>query len=670
MAKAEDITKSEVYQRVVQDQIKKPSKFEQVIDIFGQFKNLVDNKVSSNIENLQGKGVFDKTRAVSFLEKIDGINQKYEDIDNNYGGSTKAYARAELKKNYNAELTSRIPAGVMKDNSILNISRPDAFYGEDFERQVTERAKIYDDNRLTFRQVAEKYNTGEGGAEELVSQLENDLKRATKVTGLDLITNFGNKDYYKTAFTGEGLLEKIESDNIYEKDISTIDSVNAKFKSLYRDSPAAAAKFEELVKDIRIDEEKTVIKTSINEEEREDPVTGQKKIVTVADFITTYFDANGKKQTQITRELVPGASTKNIETDLNNRYIYEAALKSKAHLEYNNYLQKGYTPRKAFEIISSDNKKSYTQINNEKLREQVMPNILEAFEKHKKAFYFKETADTGLFKTTQLKEDVEKYIEYIQTGSYEGKDKGKNPPVKPAFYYDNVEEFIADNYPQYAKFNEVSKISFNLDSGGLILNSSLDDSPKFKRTFEEFSQPGKAYDMLIRRIVPDVSVDPKTLPRENFIKNSNVYVNPDTVAYSGKVLNDELRTLKFNPKESYNIGYNFDNNTLEAISTGEFEPEIIFQDSRALGEMSPASRKLVAETKAKINTLTERRKRNTEKLKLIEEGKTTGPARKGSNKSTLLKRNEELNKEIEGLIDTVNRLEVPIKPAGITVETP
>ena len=665
MAKAEDITKSEVYQRVVQDQIKEPSKFEQVIDIFGQFKNLVDNKVSSNIENLQGKGVFDKTRAVSFLEKIDGINQKYEDIDNNYGGNTKAYARAELKRGYDAELLSRLPAGSFKEGDVINLNRPDAFYGENFEKQVNERAKMYDDYRITFRDVAEKYNTGKGGADELVLKLENDLKRATKVTGLDLITNFGNKDYYKTAFTGEGLLDKIESDNIYEKDISTIDMVNQKFKALFRQSPAAATKFEELVKDVRINEEQIAIDNTRREQKRIDNKTGRETTVTVMDYKITYRDQNGRKQTEVITEPVRGTDPKRTENDVNNVMVYSNLIKPEGQREFNRLLnEQDYTPKRAYAALSENVKKTYSEIRNENLRKENMSNLQELFKNHKEEFYFEEKIE-GINEIKTLRDDIKEYQKYKSTGKYEG----TTPPTKPAFYYDNIEDFISVEHPEYAKFNEVSQSNFNLETRGLILNSTFDNSPEYIATFKELEKPEGVYNQIINNLIPE-GVSEEELSEDYFIEGTRVFVNPMAAPLRGIELNEVFGTQKFNPREEYNLGYNFETSNLEAISTGEFEPEIIFQDSRALGEMSPASRKLLAETKAKINSLTERRKRNTEKLKLIEEGKTTGPSRKGTGKSTLLKRNEELNKEIEGLIDTVNRLEVPIKPAGITVETP
>lgn len=664
MAKAEDITKSEVYQRVVQDQIKKPSKFEQVIDIFGQFKNLVDNKVSSNIENLQGKGVFDKTRAVSFLEKIDGINQKYLDIDNNYGGNTKAYARAELKRGYDAELLSRLPAGSFKEGDVINLNRPDAFYGENFEKQVNERAKMYDDYRITFRDVAEKYNTGKGGADELVVKLENDLKRATKVTGLDLITNFGNKDYYKTAFTGEGLLDKIESDNIYEKDISTIDMVNQKFKALFRQSPAAATKFEELVKDVRINEEQIAIDNTRREQKRIDNKTGRETTVTVMDYKITYIDQNGRKQTEVITEPVKGTDPIRTENDVNNVMVYSNLIKPEAQREFNRLLnEQDYTPKRAYAALSQNVKKTYSEIKNENLRKENMSNLQELFKNHKEEFYFEEKPE-GVSEIKKLRKDILEYMKYKSTGKYEG-----TIPTKPAFYYDNIEDFISVEHPEYAKFNEVSQSNFNLETKGLILNSTFDNTPAYIATFKELEKPGGVYDTIVNNLIPK-GVSEKELSEDYFIEGTRVFVNPMAAPLRGNQLNEIFGTQKFNPREEYNLGYNFKSLKLEAISTGEFVPEIIFQDSRALGEMSPATGKLVAETKVKINSLTEKRKRNTAKLKLIEEGKTTGPSRRGSNKESLLKRNEELNKEIEGLVDTLNRLEVPIKPAGITAETP
>ena len=84
MAKVQDITTTSTYKDIIEKD--KPDAFDEIIGVAGLVKEIVNDPVTKNLENLKNKGIFDKALMATRLKKYKNNQAELARIDSEFGG--------------------------------------------------------------------------------------------------------------------------------------------------------------------------------------------------------------------------------------------------------------------------------------------------------------------------------------------------------------------------------------------------------------------------------------------------------------------------------------------------------------------------------------------------------------------------------------------------------
>lgn len=244
MAKVQDITTTSVYKDIVEQD--KPDTLDEIIGIAGVVKDVINDPVTKNLENLKAKGIFDKSLMSSRLKQFKNNQAELERIDSEFGGSTYNYANSRNKKAIEQAILQYYN---LDPNTKFTLGNPDMVYGDVLKNMNEKSVNSIEKLRAAKASLAvsgvDMNEIGTYLDEKHAAAFKN-LQDEFKITGGDIIRNlFGTAPYNKAS---SQQMEDYISKQAYTKNFTEVENVNNTYRTLFNFDPTAASEFEEIIK--------------------------------------------------------------------------------------------------------------------------------------------------------------------------------------------------------------------------------------------------------------------------------------------------------------------------------------------------------------------------------------------------------------------------------------
>ncbi len=569
MAKVQDITTTSVYKDIVEQD--KPDTLDEIIGIAGVVKDVINDPVTKNLENLKAKGIFDKSLMSSRLKQFKNNQAELERIDSEFGGSTYNYANSRNKKAIEQAILQYYN---LDPNTKFTLGNPDMVYGDVLKNMNEKSVNSIEKLRAAKASLGVSgVNMNEIGTylDEKHAAAFKNLQDEFKITGGDIIRNlFGTAPYNKAS---SQQMEDYISKQAYTKNFTEVENVNNTYRTLFNFDPTAASEFEEIIKnaDLRFNVESKasgIIKETTTADEK-----GRKRTGTYRNVETSYTDNKGVKTVDTQKVIVDQGELIDINMETHNlmqRKLFEGP----GMEEYFKKVNEGFSPKAAFDSIPRKYKKSLDERTKEALYVENFKDMQTGFEKHQELYYFTGTDNVFGGKDLEtLKPEVKNWEDYSQNPKlYLEQNEGKVPP-RPSYYYKNVAEWARGELDiGMAEQVPFPEDNANTSANSYILNSDLDDSREYQSFVNNPNIVARnmndIFDGDAANKISKLESEFDNGIKTNFVKGSSVYVNPN----SDFVTTEELMQIGLEdkiPAGSYKVGYDVKTDTLQLVNIDE-----------------------------------------------------------------------------------------------------
>ena len=266
----------------------KPSYSSQLISVFKQYENNQEARAKENIKKLNTDFVFEKQALNNKIKGYNEILAIQEDVNENYGGSTLAYAEALANKQYQNRLAQKLNAKGQEGFQIFNDYT--AVGADDYLSSRTQKIKNDVDTMFkTAKSINLGGNVNEDYVDSLFTQEINNLPTSLRGSGWgalgSLISGQGLKIGDTYDVTRQDILERVYSD-IPEK---VLGELGKQFQAYYTENPANAEKFAKIVPNIKFGTE-----VKLHDTEKSEEFLGRTRRYHESYY--TYTDKDGNRQ--------------------------------------------------------------------------------------------------------------------------------------------------------------------------------------------------------------------------------------------------------------------------------------------------------------------------------------------------------------------------------------
>ena len=415
---------------------------DQVLDIAGDGRKLIQNTIFENVDRLQRDNVFDLQKSKSNLSAISQSFGIADDIYNNYGGDFEAWAKNYTREQTEQEIFRNAPEG--SDLSIVR--QPDAAYGDTLNDRAKELARKTEELFKNLDDLGVPYRDIEEGKKYLEQNYDNvfaDLKSDNKFNILKEVGSFLKGNGFNVV--NEKELAEQYANTVFKSKIADIQKINDDFKVLYAMSPALAAQYENVVKNYDWHMMGT---PEINVED-----LGNGTSLVTSEYV--YMNKNGKKE--VVREQYLEADQNKIKAfnqgskSVENRQLYQKTLTDEGNIEFNRLLQNpNLSIQEAYDLVDSDFKINANEIEaNDAFRNAFASGaITRAREANNLKFFTQETNPLNLDKPIlRPNAALQAYM-----------DSGYNIDLKPEGYYEDDYMFAKEKIFPNLSLKEVAGI--------------------------------------------------------------------------------------------------------------------------------------------------------------------------------------------------------------------
>ena len=415
---------------------------DQVLDIAGDGRKLIQNTIFENVDRLKRDNVFDLQKSKSNLSAISQSFGIADDIYNNYGGDFEAWAKNYTREQTEQEIFRNAPEG--SDLSIVR--QPDAAYGDTLNDRAKELARKTEELFKNLDDLGVPYRDIEEGKKYLEQNYDNvfaDLKSDNKFNILKEVGSFLKGNGFNVV--NEKELAEQYANSVFKSKIADIQKINDDFKVLYAMSPALAAQYENVVKNYDWHMMGT---PEINVED-----LGNGTSLVTSEYV--YMDKNGKKE--VVREQYLEADQNKIKAfnenskSIDNRQLYQKTLTNEGNIEFNRLLQNpNLSIQEAYDLVDPDFQLNINEIQaNDEFRKAFTSGAIKSSrEANNLRFYTQEINPLNPAKPIlRPNEALQAYI-----------DSGYNINLKPDGYYEDDYLFVKEKILPNLSLKEIAGI--------------------------------------------------------------------------------------------------------------------------------------------------------------------------------------------------------------------
>lgn len=567
MAKVQDITTTSTYKDIIEKD--KPDAFDEIIGVAGLVKEIVNDPVTKNLENLKTKGIFDKALMATRLKKYKNNQAELARIDSEFNGSVYNYVNAKNKKAFDDAILQYYN---IDPESEFRVGNPDVVYG-DLLKEMNEKG-VAAINKI--RSAQDSLGVSGVNLDDINTYLDEkhaaaftDLQENFRISGMDIMRNlFGTSPYNRAS---EQDMQEYIKNQAYTKEFSEVESINRTFRTLFNFDPSVAADFEEIVKkaDLRFDVETTTgpitkVTSGMNEK-------GRRTEDTVRYVTTTYTNKNGVTVSDSQKVVVERGEMLDINEQTHN-LMQQKLFPGEGMKLYFTKIDEGFSPKAAFEAVPDKYKKTLTELQREALYNENFEKIMQGFETHKENYYFTGTTNMiGSKDVDSLKPEVANWEAYIAAPQrYLEENEGVIPP-KPTYYYANAEEWARGELNiGPAKRIPVPEDNMNPNANSFVLDENLATNSKYQNYIGNLNwvkeNLNEIFDGDIVNKTEQLEKNFDAGVTTDFVKGTSVYIKPGTPAVTLQQLID-LGLNEVLPEGNYQIGYDVKTEKLQLVKT-------------------------------------------------------------------------------------------------------
>ena len=564
MAKVQDITSTDTYKNVVLKEKAKPNRLDDLIKLGKVGKELINNNISKNLNNLNNKGIFDKALMTTRLKTLNNNKKELDKINSEYNGSVFNYVNATNKKRLDQTILSYYN---LEPGSAFKVGNPDVVYGDYLKQLNKEGVEKINNLRKDMENVGlADLDNVQTYVDDTHANAFTDLQSNFKVRGVDIISSLFGGDPYSNANSKD--LKEYVNKQAYTKKFSEVEDINNTFRALFSEDPALASNFEDIVKKADIRQGIKTDTSGISDELSDFGPKGRQTKTKVQYITHTWTDKLGKTQTS--REKIIVQSGRIVPLSIENQSLYGALIKEgQGQKVFNEAVEDGFSYKAAYEKVPSAFKKTSGTIRNENILEKNRETLIEAYEDYKENTYYETKKDSvTLEETSKLRPDLEAFL-----ADTEGEVK------KPAYYLPTFNSFIKNQYPTLAPTIDINPENIKAESKSYVLDENLTTtSGIYTKFIDNPNEVGKVRDFIFNNELnklEQLQDDYKNGITTELVSGTSIYINKNIKPLTMKQLQDlGLDEVLPKPKEGeagYRLGYNINTDKLELLASSPIE---------------------------------------------------------------------------------------------------
>ena len=564
MAKVQDITSTDTYKNVVLKEKAKPNRVDDLIQLGKIGKELINNNISKNLNNLNNKGIFDKALMTTRLKTLNSNKKELDKINSEYNGSVFNYVNATNKKRLDQTILSYYN---LEPGSAFKVGNPDVVYGDYLKQLNKEGVEKINNLRKDMENVGlADLDNVKTYVDDTHANAFTDLQSNFKVRGADIISSLFGGDPYSNANSKD--LKEYVNKQAYTKKFSEVEDINNTFRALFSEDPALATNFEDIVKKADIRQGIKTTTSGISDELSDFGPKGRQTKAKVQYITHSWTDKLGKNQTS--REKIIVQAGRIVPLSIENQSLYGALIKEgQGQKVFNEAIEDGFSYKAAYEEVPSAFKKTSGTIRNENILEKNRETLIKAYEDYKENTYYETSKDSvTLQETSKLKPDLEAFL-----ADTEGEVK------KPAYYLPTFNSFIKNQYPTLAPTIDINPENIKAESKSYVLDENLTTTSGIYTEFiDNPNEVGKVRDFIFNNELnklEQLQDDYKNGITTELVSGTSIYIDKNKKPLTMKQLQDlGLDEVLPTPKENeigYRLGYNINTDKLELLASSPIE---------------------------------------------------------------------------------------------------
>jgi len=564
MAKVQDITSTDTYKNVVLKEKAKPNRLDDLIKLGKVGKELINNNISKNLNNLNNKGIFDKALMTTRLKTLNNNKKELDKINSEYNGSVFNYVNATNKKRLDQTILSYYN---LEPGSAFKVGNPDVVYGDYLKQLNKEGVEKINNLRKDMENVGlADLDNVQTYVDDTHANAFTDLQSNFKVRGVDIISSLFGGDPYSNANSKD--LKEYVNKQAYTKKFSEVEDINNTFRALFSEDPALASNFEDIVKKADIRQGIKTTTSDISDELSDFGPKGRQTKAKVQYITHTWKDKLGQAQTS--REKIIVQAGRIVPLSIENQSLYGALIKEgQGQKIFNEAVEDGFSYKAAYNEVPSAFKKTSGTIRNENILEKNRETLIKAYEDYKKNTYYETKKDSvTLEETSKLRPDLEAFL-----ADTERKVK------KPAYYLPTFNSFIKNQYPTLAPTIDINPENIKAESKSYVLDENLTTTSGIYTEFiDNPNEVGKVRDFIFNNELnklEQLQDDYKNGITTELVSGTSIYIDKNKKPLTMKQLQDlGLDEVLPTPKEGeagYRLGYNINTDKLELLASSPIE---------------------------------------------------------------------------------------------------
>ena len=338
MAKVQDITSTDTYKNVVLKEKAKPNRVDDLIQLGKIGKELINNNISKNLNNLNNKGIFDKALMTTRLKTLNSNKKELDRINSEYNGSVFNYVNATNKKRLDQTILSYYN---LEPGSAFKVGNPDVVYGDYLKQLNKEGVEKINNLRKDMENVGlADLDNVKTYVDDTHANAFTDLQSNFKVRGADIISSLFGGDPYSNANSKD--LKEYVNKQAYTKKFSEVEDINNTFRALFSEDPALATNFEDIVKKADIRQGIKTTTSGISDELSDFGPKGRQTKAKVQYITHSWTDKLGKNQTS--REKIIVQAGRIVPLSIENQSLYGALIKEgQGQKVFNEAIEDGFS---------------------------------------------------------------------------------------------------------------------------------------------------------------------------------------------------------------------------------------------------------------------------------------------------------------------------------------
>lgn len=417
--------------------------------------NIVNNKITDNIQKLKEEGTVDLQKAKADLRSLNEVAGIQKAIETQYDNNREAYFLQVARDKFNRDAIASNPnLNAEEMNKLLKM--PPEGYGENLNKYAKELTEKYDYLVENLEELGIPYRDLEAGTEFLDDSYEAVFSNMTRENKFKLTDSIGSFLRGGSIHTVDYNKLKDEMDsNVFSSQVSKLDRVNNLWKSLYSISPELANQFSNTVKNTKYSEPIGTPTQKIKDlgngqfsitvsQAMKDPLSGNFSTKTFTDVITNEEEKNV------------------VQKQVNYREVREAFydfLTSQGQIEFDKKLLQYDTAFEAWTNLDDKYKLSQEQIMGRDSYYRNLNGILQAYQKDKELNWF---VTNPLTRESEPNLELKAWIE-----------GGRKPEEKPFGYYETPKEYATALLGIDVSFEDIN-----------LARSTSDTEPRSRTTSE------------------------------------------------------------------------------------------------------------------------------------------------------------------------------------------